>query len=526
MADTATTRNRFRKLESGQYANAWATPKNEDYGSDRLDEALDGVSAFTLSGSKTLTSTNYETDEARMRFIHITGGTGGTITIPSVEKWYWVRNASSGNVIFTAGGTTVTIPTATVAAVLCNGTNCFLTTTASDLTASAASAAAAATSATNAATSETNAAASASSASTSATTATTKASEASTSATNAATSATTATTKASEASTSATNAATSATNAATSETNAAASATTATTKASEASTSASSASTSATTATTKASEASTSATNAATSETNAATSATNAANSATAAQTAQTAAEAAALPNQSGHSGKIVTTSGSAASWAKITDITADRPFVGATPAAGASGYASFRLPHGAAPTTNLTNGDLWTTTSGLYARVNGATVGPLIDASSAPSSAWTQIGTTQTPSAVSSSSITSIPATYQDLLIEVLGLSTSDAASINFDMSDDGTNWTGTTLIATSAAGADTYYGAIFIPGYLKAGGQINKINGSLSSDRTLSNAIGTANVAWRIAAGIQAVRFTTTAGTFDAGSWKLWGK
>jgi hypothetical protein len=138
----------------------------------------------------------------------------------------------------------------------------------------------------------------------------------------------------------------------------------------------------------------------------------------------------------------------------------------------------------------------------------------------------WQQIGTTQTPSAVSSSSITSIPATYQDLLIEVLGLSTSTAASINFDMSDDGTNWTGTTLIATSAAGADTYYGAIFIPGYLKAAVQINKINGSLSSDRTLSNAIGTANVAWRIAAGIQAVRFTTTAGTFDAGSWKLWGR
>jgi hypothetical protein len=36
----------------------------------------------------------------------------------------------------------------------------------------------------------------------------------------------------------------------------------------------------------------------------------------------------------------------------------------------------SLRLPHGAAPTTP-TNGDLWTTTAGLYARINGATVGP-----------------------------------------------------------------------------------------------------------------------------------------------------
>jgi hypothetical protein len=50
---------------------------------------------------------------------------------------------------------------------------------------------------------------------------------------------------------------------------------------------------------------------------------------------------------------------------------------VATTPAAGASGYASINLPHGAAPTTNLTNGDCWTTTAGLYCRINGATIGP-----------------------------------------------------------------------------------------------------------------------------------------------------
>jgi hypothetical protein len=44
--------------------------------------------------------------------------------------------------------------------------------------------------------------------------------------------------------------------------------------------------------------------------------------------------------------------------------------------AASATGGAGLRLPHGAAP-TSPTNGDLWTTTAGLYARINGATVGP-----------------------------------------------------------------------------------------------------------------------------------------------------
>lgn len=47
---------------------------------------------------------------------------------------------------------------------------------------------------------------------------------------------------------------------------------------------------------------------------------------------------------------------------------------IGLTPSAGGSGYASFRLPHGAAPTTNITNGDFWSTTSGFFGRVNGAT--------------------------------------------------------------------------------------------------------------------------------------------------------
>lgn len=66
-----------------------------------------------------------------------------------------------------------------------------------------------------------------------------------------------------------------------------------------------------------------------------------------------------------------------------ITDVAARLPkaggtmtgvIVGATPAAGGAGYASFRFPHGTAPTDNLTNGDFWTTTAGAFIRINGAT--------------------------------------------------------------------------------------------------------------------------------------------------------
>jgi hypothetical protein len=44
---------------------------------------------------------------------------------------------------------------------------------------------------------------------------------------------------------------------------------------------------------------------------------------------------------------------------------------------AGTTTVASLRLNHGVAPTSPV-NGDMWTTTSGLFVRINGSTVGPL----------------------------------------------------------------------------------------------------------------------------------------------------
>jgi hypothetical protein len=56
---------------------------------------------------------------------------------------------------------------------------------------------------------------------------------------------------------------------------------------------------------------------------------------------------------------------------------------------ASATGGAGLRVPHGAAP-TSPTDGDVWTTTAGLYARINGSTVGPYAAAGGSP--AWGSI--------------------------------------------------------------------------------------------------------------------------------------
>lgn len=122
MTSSATTRNRLEKQGTGDNANTWGTYLNSSI--DLIDAALDGRTAFSLSGSKTLTSANYAADESRERFLDITGGTGGTVTIPAVEKWYIVRNASSGDVVFTTGsGVTQTVKSGSVTLLVSDGTN-------------------------------------------------------------------------------------------------------------------------------------------------------------------------------------------------------------------------------------------------------------------------------------------------------------------------------------------------------------------------------------------------------------------
>lgn len=51
---------------------------------------------------------------------------------------------------------------------------------------------------------------------------------------------------------------------------------------------------------------------------------------------------------------------------------------------ASTTGAASINMPHGVAPTSPV-NGDCWTTTAGLFCRINGNTVGPLVALNSIP---------------------------------------------------------------------------------------------------------------------------------------------
>jgi hypothetical protein len=122
MPSTATTRNRLEKQAAGENSNTWGSRLNTNL-IDMVDEALDGVTSFSLSGSKTLTDEDWTTDESRKRVLNITSGTGGTVTIPNVEKVYLVRNATPGSVTIQTGtpAASSVIPAGSMQWVFCDG---------------------------------------------------------------------------------------------------------------------------------------------------------------------------------------------------------------------------------------------------------------------------------------------------------------------------------------------------------------------------------------------------------------------
>jgi hypothetical protein len=122
MVSSATTRNRLEKIGPGEQLNSWGGPNGLNRVIDLIDALSDGW--VTISATATLTSSNYIADQARMRLIKYTGASTGTITVPSVEKWYWVRAVSADVILTTGGGNTATVKAGDFAAVACDGADC------------------------------------------------------------------------------------------------------------------------------------------------------------------------------------------------------------------------------------------------------------------------------------------------------------------------------------------------------------------------------------------------------------------
>lgn len=141
---------------------------------------------------------------------------------------------------------------------------------------------------------------------------------------------------------------------------------------------------------------------------------------------------------------------------------------------AGVSGGASLRVPHGTAP-SSPTDGDVWTTSAGLFVRVNGVTIGPLVD--SAPD-LWTYVilGSDFTISTTANNSVT--------------GLAFTPAASETYEIE-------GLFLLRTSVTTTGARPGVAWPTGYSDGAVEITAPNSNTAFATQLRNAGTTANAA-----------------------------
>lgn len=111
MVSTPTTRLRLELQAQGDNLLTWGDVANAVF--QRIEEAVAGEFALvTTGGTRTLSTANFTSDEARMARVHVSGAltSNAIVVVPAVDKQYQIVNA-------TTGAFTLTVKTASVAGV-------------------------------------------------------------------------------------------------------------------------------------------------------------------------------------------------------------------------------------------------------------------------------------------------------------------------------------------------------------------------------------------------------------------------
>ena len=98
---TFTSRLNLEKINQSEYPNTWGV--HEGAMKDRIDDAIRGQVRIAVSGAYTLKTAIDTTDEVHYGSINVTGGTGGTLTVPLKEAEWTIYNGSTGDLTITNG---------------------------------------------------------------------------------------------------------------------------------------------------------------------------------------------------------------------------------------------------------------------------------------------------------------------------------------------------------------------------------------------------------------------------------------
>jgi hypothetical protein len=130
MASTYTTNIRLEKQGDGENPNSWGTILNQNV-IDLIDEAIGGYQVVSVSSTGiTLSTADGTSDQARNASLEFAGTLTAnvTITIPSVEKTYFIHENTTGSFavqIKTAAGSAYTLTQQDNTMIACDGTDIY-----------------------------------------------------------------------------------------------------------------------------------------------------------------------------------------------------------------------------------------------------------------------------------------------------------------------------------------------------------------------------------------------------------------
>ena len=127
MASTYTDNTGVELIGAGEQAGTWGNTTNNNL--KIIDRTLNGVVTLTITGDKTLTTTNGTLSEGHYKVLVLSGSPSGafnlTIDPNDQQKWFFIKNSTNQTATIKQGGgsgSTVALATNTSGIIFADGT--------------------------------------------------------------------------------------------------------------------------------------------------------------------------------------------------------------------------------------------------------------------------------------------------------------------------------------------------------------------------------------------------------------------
>ena len=132
MASTYTSNGGIEKIGAGEQAGAWGTTTNNNL--DIIDRTLNGLVTLTISGDKTVSTSDGTLSEGHYKILILSGSPSGGFNLlidpNDQQKWFFIKNTTNQTATVKqknsgasdGSGTTVALATGTSAIVFADGT--------------------------------------------------------------------------------------------------------------------------------------------------------------------------------------------------------------------------------------------------------------------------------------------------------------------------------------------------------------------------------------------------------------------